>query len=103
VYEGVAGAVVLVRPAALADAVPSLTAGRPRALVRLLGLRMLAQAAVTAALPTKAVIHAGAGVDLLHGASMVALAVGSPRYRSAAATSAVVAVGFAGAGLRTLR
>lgn len=66
-----------------------------RAVARVLGLRHLAQAAVTASTPTPAVLAIGAGVDLAHAASMLAL--GAPRWplRRAPLSDALVAVIFA--------
>lgn len=70
----------------------------PAWLVRVLGLRSLAQGAITLAAPTRTVLVAGAIVDAAHAASMVPLIAGSRRHRRAAAISALVAVLSCGAG-----
>lgn len=68
---------------------------RVQAVARLLGLRHLAQALVCGAVPTRWLIRAGAAADLLHAASMLALAAEDPRLQSAALTDASIATGFA--------
>jgi hypothetical protein len=70
---------------------------------RVLGVRHLAQAALTVAAQrgepdNPVVLGGGAGVDLLHAASMVALGVVDGRLRRAALTDAAVETGFAAAG-----
>ena len=69
-----------------------------RRTVRVLGLRQLVQAAVTAPTPSPAVLALGVEVDLLHAASMVALAAVRPRYRRAALAEALAATALACAG-----
>lgn len=66
---------------------------------RLLGTRQIVQAIVLQAVPTNVrVLLLGASVDLLHAASMLALAgISGPRRRAALA-EAVAALGFAAAG-----
>ncbi len=56
----------------------------------------LLQAAVTAIHPSPTVLLGGGGVDLLHGASMVWLAMVAPERRRAALASATVAGILAG-------
>jgi hypothetical protein len=75
-------------------------AGRRRAVFRVLGARHLLQAAVTAWRPTTAVLTAGAATDVLHGASMAALAVIDDRCRSRAAADAALATLLAVTGAR---
>ena len=86
------GAALVSRPDALVEQV----AGRrpdevERLVARVLGVRQGLQAAAVARWPRRAG-RLGAVTDGLHAASMVALAVASPRYRRVAATSAGVAV-----------
>ena len=66
------------------------------AVIRVLGARHLAQAALEALVPDRRVRLAGIGVDLAHAASMVALAAWSPAGRRPALTSATVATSLAG-------
>jgi hypothetical protein len=88
---GALGATLVLRPEAVAKASSGPDAV-PRAwIVRALGGRMLLQAAVQAARPDPRVVDAGVAVDASHGASMVALAAVSPRYRRPASLSAAVA------------
>jgi hypothetical protein len=69
-----------------------------RAVARVLGARHLAQAVLSAARPTPAVLSLGAGVDVLHSASMLALAaVDRPRWRLGL-TDGVIAGAFAASG-----
>lgn len=93
VVQAVAGTTLATVPAALDRPLPALAAPRPRALVRLLGLRMMLQSALALADPRT--VRAGAIVDLAHSGSMVAAAIALPKYRTAAATSAAVAAAFA--------
>jgi NAD(P)H-hydrate repair Nnr-like enzyme with NAD(P)H-hydrate dehydratase domain len=67
---------------------------RERGAIRVLGLRHLAQ---REAARRGHDLLAGPGLDAVHAASMVALAVASPRYRRSALTSAALATGFAAA------
>ena len=65
----------------------------PRTVVvaRVLGARELAQAELPRRHPTPGVLWAGAGVDLLHAASMVGLAAADPGRRRLAQHNAVSA------------
>lgn len=89
------GAFELIEPATIARAAlgtepdPAL-----QGMERILGARHLVQAVVTGA-SGGALHRAGAVVDLLHAASMVALAIGDAKRRRAAATSAAIATAFA--------
>jgi hypothetical protein len=92
------GAVLLLRPAAVAGRVGSTGRDRTVAVVRVLGARHLAQGTVGLVAARRTATRLGAGVDALHAASMVGLAVVDRGHRRAATVSAVVAVGFALAG-----
>jgi len=76
---------------------------RVQAVARLLGLRHLAQALVCGAAPTRWLIRAGAAADLLHAASMLAVAAEDRRLQPAALTDAGIATGFAAAAGAFLR
>jgi hypothetical protein len=92
------GLLLVCRPASSPE-----LAGGPRAddltcnVVRVLGGRHLAQAALTATGSARA-LRAGAVVDTLHAASMIPLAVTSREHRRAAVVSATAATLFAVAG-----
>jgi hypothetical protein len=82
--------------------------GRPpgrlaRRTARLLGLRHLAQAALTAAAPSPGTFAAGGDVDSVHAASMVLLAAISRSGRRAALTDALAEAAFAAAGFSAAR
>ncbi|QMU77803.1 hypothetical protein GXW83_21035 [Streptacidiphilus sp. PB12-B1b] len=64
--------------------------------IQVLGARQLVQAAVTAPAPTGAVLALGVEVDLLHAASMLALAAVAPRWRGLALWEAGAAAALAG-------
>jgi hypothetical protein len=66
---------------------------------RVLGARQLVQAVVSGNPPGRRALLAGAGVDILHAASMVALAVAEPRRRRLAGAETATALCFAAAGL----
>ena len=93
------GAARLVVPAL---SLPGINAARlgagGRKVVRVLGARHVAQAALTGRGPTRAVLWLGAEVDAAHAASMVGVAVCSRRYRRAALGDAAVAGTLAVAG-----
>lgn len=91
--QATTGTALAVAPTALDRPLPALAAPRPRALVRLLGVRMLLQAGMALAFPRT--VRAGAVVDLVHSGSMVATAIAVPKFRNAAIASAAVAAGFA--------
>jgi hypothetical protein len=71
---------------------------RTRRVAQLLGVRHLAQAALTAAAPRPEVLAAGALVDAVHAASMLLLAAVSRADRGAALTDALAETAFAAAG-----
>jgi hypothetical protein len=66
--------------------------------VRVLGIRHLLQAAVSAVAPVASVAALGAVVDTVHTGTCAALAVVSPRWRRAALIDAAVESGFAASG-----
>ena len=88
---GALGAVLVARPAEVARACSGPDALPHPWIVRALGGRMLVQALVEAVRPDRSVLAGGAATDAAHGASMVALAAVSPRYRRPAVISASVA------------
>lgn len=72
-------------------------ASRSLAVARVLGARQLAQAAICGLAPTRRLIAAGAAVDGLHGASMLALAGAEPRLRRALLAETVIAAALTSA------
>ena len=96
------GAAYLLMPAAGGS--PGARRRSPAALAaRILGLRQLAQAALTCGNPARPVLVLGAEADALHAASMVALAAFSARWRPQAGLDAVVAASLAAAGVAAAR
>ncbi|WP_319463666.1 hypothetical protein [Micromonospora sp. RTP1Z1] len=81
--------------------------GRPSGLavatLRVLGVRHLAQAAVTLRRPTPAVLTAGAAADVLHAASALALAAVDRRQRRIALLDTAIAGGWTVLDLRAAR
>lgn len=79
----------------------------PTWLVRVLGGRTALQGAVVSRIGSpddrRRALRAGAVVDVLHGASMVAAAALMPPYRRSATISATVAFSSAAAGLAAAR
>jgi hypothetical protein len=76
---------------------------RACAVGRLLGARHLLQAAICGAVPTRWLIRAGAAADLVHAASMLALAGEDTDLQPALVTDAGIATAFAAAGGAFLR
>jgi hypothetical protein len=97
------GAAALLRPRPVAQAVSGGRSAPDAAVVRLLGGRQLLQGIAVLIRPTPALIIGALAVDVLHGVSMVAVAVIWPGYRRAALTSAAVATTSAVAGALILR
>lgn len=93
------GAVMLVHP----SGVTRLVCGggpEPRAwIVRLLGARLVAQHGFTLLHPTRDVVLAGAGVDVLHAASMGLVRARWPRYARPAWVSGSTSAASALAGV----
>ncbi|HEY3976724.1 MAG TPA: hypothetical protein VGM79_05585 [Streptosporangiaceae bacterium] len=69
-----------------------------RAVARVLGGRHLAQAVLSAARPTPAVLALGAGTDVLHSASMMALAALDRPRRRLGLSDSLLAAAFAAGG-----
>lgn len=92
------GGALLLRPAAVAGRVAGGATDRSVAVVRVLGARHLAQGLAGLVAARRAATLLGAGVDGLHAASMVGLAVLDRRHRPGATASALVAFAFALAG-----
>jgi hypothetical protein len=98
------GVALICRPRQLLQArTGSTPSPRACAVCRVLGVRHLAQAVVCGALPTRWLIRAGTAVDLLHAASMLALASEDERLRPALLTDAAIAGGFAAAAEAVVR
>lgn len=72
-----------------------------RAVLRVLGVRHLGQAALSTARPAHTVFKLGEVTDLLHAATCLGLIVGSRRWRRAAAADFFIASGFAAASRAT--
>lgn len=72
---------------------------RTRTVIRVLGARHCAQAVLSGGTPTPRVLATGAGVDAVHGLTMLVLAVLDPPRRRLALTSAALAAAFAAAGV----
>lgn len=88
------GTLLLVRPRQVTAALaPEFPADR-RWVVRVLGLRLVAQYAALLAAPRRPVADAATGVDAVHAASMLPW-LASPTYRRAAAISGAAAAGSA--------
>jgi hypothetical protein len=93
------GAVLLCAPGlALGLCTGEASSPRARAVVRFLGARHLAQAALTLWRPRRNVLAAGAAIDGCHAASMLALAAADPHLRRAGLADAATATAFAAAG-----
>ena len=95
------GAAMLVRPG---DVIRPVCGGGPEPetwIVRLLGARLVAQHVVTLVHPTRAVVLAGAGVDVLHAASMGLALVRWPGHARPIWVSGTTSVGSAVAGALT--
>jgi NAD(P)-dependent dehydrogenase (short-subunit alcohol dehydrogenase family) len=76
---------------------------RARAVAWVLGARHLVQAAVTASRPSPAVVALGAGADVLHSASMLALAAADAPRRRLGLTDGLIAAAFAAEGIAAAR
>jgi hypothetical protein len=97
------GGILLIRPGPIARAVGGNGSPPPPWAVRLLGGRLLGQGAAALYWPSPAMARADATIDAMHGASMLALATVSTRYRRAALTSAASAAASALASVRVAR
>ena len=100
----VAGAALLIAPGTVLGDLPHQEVkGAARAFARILGARHLVEAAVLMRDHTHRWVLLGAGVDAVHAATMVALAVARPDERRLALTNAVTAGALAGAGVMASR
>jgi hypothetical protein len=88
---GAWGLLLLTRPDDVAARLTPRDARPPRWAVRLLGARVAGQAAVTLLLPVCDAAMAGAAVDAVHAASMLAAILRWPRLRRSLLISAAVA------------
>jgi hypothetical protein len=73
-----------------------------RAVARVLGGRHIVQAVASAMRPTPAVLALGAGTDVLHSASMIALAALDRPRRRLGLSDSLMAAAFAASGWATL-
>ena len=93
------GVTAMIGPGLLLRTTGSADGTWPRRLTRILGARYLVQSTASATVGARWAPEADAAVDVVHAASMLALAVVFPRHRRLALTSAVFALGFAVADL----
>lgn len=96
-------AVLLAQPQALLRAITDDHEAPPSWIIRVLGVRMLLQAASETLRPRPNVLCLGVAVDLTHAASMLAAAWIWPRYRRVALASAGSAAASALAGTLIVR
>jgi hypothetical protein len=73
------------------------------ACVRVLGARQLAQAGLSAAVPTAPLLKLGAETDVAHALTMAALALADPKWRRPALVSGLTATAFAVGGALAAR
>lgn len=106
IIRGCLGSCELLVPALIAGGV----ADQPidtstQRVIRVLGARHIAQAALQVAVPRRGVVRLGVAIDALHCASMVAYALSraEPSHRRLARTDAVIASVFALTGNLALR
>lgn len=98
------GGALLIAPGPVIRLVAGRPAGsRARAVARVLGARHLLQAALTAAAPDGPSLGIGAAVDLVHAASMAALALADRPARRLALSDALIESAFAAAGVSAAR
>lgn len=84
----VQAAVLLAQPPAVLRVIAGGHDVPPSWIVRVLGIRTLAQGLVDSIRPSRRLLRVGVAVDLTHAASMLAAARVWPAYRRAALTSA---------------
>jgi hypothetical protein len=96
------GCLLLVAPGAVARQLHWAGGEQPpgRSVTRLLGVRQLVQAGVTARWPERRVLALGAGTDVLHAATAAAFAASGPDRRAAGGVGTTLATAFAAAGWR---
>jgi hypothetical protein len=97
------GVGLLARPAAVVRTVCAGAPEPPVWVARLLGGRLVLQSALVLLRPSRGTLLTGAAVDVLHGASMLAVAGWLPAYRRAAVASAALAAVAAGLGALAAR
>jgi len=98
------GGVLLIAPGPVIRLVAGRPAGsRTRAVARVLGARHLLQAVLTAAAPGGPSLGIGAAVDLVHAASMAALALADRPARRLTLSDALIESTFAAAGTSAAR
>lgn len=95
--RAVSGLALLLRPGRMGQVANGGAPPPPAWILRLLGARLLGQGGVELLAPQRPVLLAGAGIDAIHGASMIAAAAYWPKYRRAATASALTAFGFGAA------
>ncbi|GAB1692909.1 hypothetical protein KRM28CT15_47120 [Krasilnikovia sp. M28-CT-15] len=96
------GAFLLDAPSMVLQAVGHHAGRRAVLVVRVLGVRHIAQSALTAVVPNPAVVRAGAVADSLHAVSAVAVALVSENWRRTALADAAVAIAFTALGRHLL-
>lgn len=97
------GVLLLALPNQVLRWVSPRVSARERIATRILGVRLLAQAAATDIRPTAVTVALGAEVDLVHAISMLAWAVIDRESRRLTLLSAALAALFAAAGARQAR
>jgi len=98
------GVLQIARPGLIADRLlTDALDRRGRGVARVLGGRQLLQALASGRTPSYPVLALGAEVDLLHAASMLAVALADRRRRRAALTDALIAGSFAFGGVAAAR
>lgn len=98
------GAVQLARPRLVADRLLAAPLDRRgRGVARVLGARQVVQALASGRSPSYPVLALGVEVDLLHAASMLAVALADRRRRRPALTDALIAGSFAFGGALAAR
>jgi hypothetical protein len=88
------GALLTVRPGLVAATVDRDPNRAARAFIRILGIRQLAEAVVVGRRPSPSLLAAGAGVDLIHAATVLVLARRAPAHRRALYLNAAGATGL---------
>jgi hypothetical protein len=98
--RALAGATLLLTPRRVLEALPERrTDPTARNVARVLGGRDLIEAGLLWHRPTRGRILIGAGVDITHAATMLAIALARPEKRALPLTSALGAIVLAGAGV----
>lgn len=99
------GGVLLIVPGPVIRVASGRPAGpRARVVARILGARHLLQAALTTAAASRPdALGAGAAVDLVHAASMAALALADRQVRRLTLSDALIETTFAAAGVSAAR